>query len=192
LVKSNVLTPEEARTLAAGVFNHELPVIDTPWVKQPIALTLAGRQIEDNKATVGDEGRLYHDAQVQPTRGKDGKVDSGAGVNGFHYNSPGSGGTQEQLGVDNGMGAGVEKSGVGKNIFAGEDDDEDDVDPTDIGADKPSRGARLPMAARALQKVHKNLVEAEREQAKQVWGNFEREIIKIPNEEFNALFVKEE
>jgi PBSX family phage portal protein len=191
LVKANVLTPEEARTLSTGVFNHELPVIDSPWVKQPIALSLAGRQIEDNKATPGNEATQYRDDQVQPVRGKDGKVDSGSGANGFHYNTSGSGGTQEQLGVDNGMGAGVEK-----RVFANNDADDDEatlhgfLDSED--EDKPTRGSRLPRAARTMVKLHKNFVEEERAQAAEVWKGFERQVIKLPAEEFEALFVKEE
>jgi PBSX family phage portal protein len=202
LVKAMVITPEEARTLSTGVFNHELPIIDSPWVKQPIALTLAGRQIEDNKATPGDESTRYHDDQVVPVTGKDGKVDSGAGVNGFHYQTSGTSATQDQLGADNGMGAGVEKRGrergVGKNVFAGEGegDEGDDVSPNqlfdDEDDDKPTRGKRLPRAARTLVKLHKNFVEAEREQAAKVWAGFERQIITLPKEEFESLFVKEE
>ena len=191
LVKSNVLTPEEARTLSTGVFNHELPIIDSPWVKQPIALSLAGRQIEDNKATAGDEATRYHDDQVQPVRGKDGKKDSGAGANGFHYNSSGSGGTQEQLGVENGMGAGVEK-GVKKDVFANEDDDGAAPDGFLDEEETPNRRRRLPNAARTLVKLHKRFVDQEREQAAAVWKGFERQIIKLPAEEFESLFVKKE
>jgi len=166
----NVLTPEEARTLSTGVFNHELPVIDSPWVKQPVAITLAGRQVEDNKATEGDESARYHSDQAQPVRGKDGKKDSGSGVTGYHYNTSGSGGTQDQLGV--------QKS------------DEDDEDG-DEEADTPTRGRRLPVAARAMVKLHKHFVEEEQTRAAEVLKGFERQVIKLPVEEFNALFVEE-
>lgn len=44
LVGVGVLTPEEGRELAQGVFNKELAKVDAPWVKQPLALTLAGVQ----------------------------------------------------------------------------------------------------------------------------------------------------
>lgn len=42
LVLANVLTPKEARELAEGVFNKELKNIASPWVHQPVPLTLAG------------------------------------------------------------------------------------------------------------------------------------------------------
>lgn len=42
LVKANVLTPEEGRMLAEGVFNREFKAIKADWVKQPVVLTLAG------------------------------------------------------------------------------------------------------------------------------------------------------
>lgn len=47
LVTANVLTPEEARELTEMVFNRELKNIDAPWVKQPVALTLAGMVVAD-------------------------------------------------------------------------------------------------------------------------------------------------
>jgi PBSX family phage portal protein len=42
LTNANVLTPEEGRALAGDVFNRELKPISAGWVKQPVALTLAG------------------------------------------------------------------------------------------------------------------------------------------------------
>lgn len=42
LTQANVLTPEEARELSEMVFNKELKNLNDPWVKQPVALTLAG------------------------------------------------------------------------------------------------------------------------------------------------------
>jgi PBSX family phage portal protein len=188
LVKSMVITPEEARTLASGVFNRELPIIDAPWVKQPIALTLSGRQVEDNLATPGDEAGRYHDDQVQPVRGKDGKVDSGSGMNGYHYQSSGTSATQEQAGVDNGRGSTVEKDVSANDV-------EDGVDPTtlfvdDEDDDNPRR--KLPRAARTLIKLHKDFTEAEKASVAKAWAGFERQIIRIPAEEFEALFEKTE
>ena len=57
LTNANVLTPEEARQLAAEVFNRELKKISSPWVKQPVSLTLAGVPIDpDEQSTlVGPE-----------------------------------------------------------------------------------------------------------------------------------------
>jgi PBSX family phage portal protein len=42
LVNANVLTPEEARDLTGEVFNKDLKRIADAWVRQPVALTLAG------------------------------------------------------------------------------------------------------------------------------------------------------
>jgi len=57
LVNANVLTPEEARQLAGEVFNREFKKISAPWVKQPVALTLAGVPVgpEEQSALVGPE-----------------------------------------------------------------------------------------------------------------------------------------
>lgn len=46
LVMGNVLTPEEGRQLAEGIFNREFKRIDEEWVRQPVSLTLAGIQTE--------------------------------------------------------------------------------------------------------------------------------------------------
>lgn len=54
LMGVGVLTPEEARALARGCFNEELPKIKEPWTKQPLAITLAGR-LDTSQGTV-DEG----------------------------------------------------------------------------------------------------------------------------------------
>lgn len=56
LVRVGVLTPEEGRTLASDVFNHELRKIGDDWVKRPITLTLAGIQtgVEDLRGNKGD------------------------------------------------------------------------------------------------------------------------------------------
>ncbi len=42
LVNANILTPEEGRQLASDVFNRDFKKISAAWVKQPVALTLAG------------------------------------------------------------------------------------------------------------------------------------------------------
>jgi PBSX family phage portal protein len=57
LANANVLTPEEGRQLAGEVFNREFKKIAAPWVKQPVALTLAGVPIgpEEQSALVGPQ-----------------------------------------------------------------------------------------------------------------------------------------
>lgn len=82
LVTASVLTPEEARALARGCFNEELPKIKAAWTQQPIALTLAGRPIDDDLNTPVDEAGEY----------------ASAGIN--EFSAPGAGGTQQAMGVD--------------------------------------------------------------------------------------------
>ena len=41
LADAGVVTPGEARELAAGVFNRELPPINEEWTKRPLSITLA-------------------------------------------------------------------------------------------------------------------------------------------------------
>lgn len=57
LANANVLTPEEGRQLAGEVFNREFKKISAPWVKQPVALTLAGVPIgpDEPNTLVGPE-----------------------------------------------------------------------------------------------------------------------------------------
>jgi len=57
LANANVLTPEEGRQLAGEVFNREFKKISAPWVKQPVALTLAGVPIgpDEPSTLVGPE-----------------------------------------------------------------------------------------------------------------------------------------
>lgn len=49
LADSGILTPEEGRAIARGVFNEDLPRINEPWVKQPLPITLAGRKTGDDQ-----------------------------------------------------------------------------------------------------------------------------------------------
>jgi capsid portal protein len=58
LVKVGVLTPEEGRVIAEDIFNRDLPEIKAPWVKQPIALTLAGLtgKVQESDAAVTPPG----------------------------------------------------------------------------------------------------------------------------------------
>jgi PBSX family phage portal protein len=57
LVNANILTPEEGRLLASDVFNREFKKISAAWVKQPVALTLAGiaLQPEPESTLVGPD-----------------------------------------------------------------------------------------------------------------------------------------
>ncbi len=60
LVKAGVLTPEEGRHLAGDIFNRDFKKIAAEWVKQPIALTLAGFAAADDPQS----------AMVGPTEGE--------------------------------------------------------------------------------------------------------------------------
>ncbi len=51
LTEANVLTPEEARQLAEKVFNKELKTLEAAWVKQPVALSLAGIPVQEDGVT---------------------------------------------------------------------------------------------------------------------------------------------
>ncbi len=62
LVKAGVLTPEEGRHLAGDIFNRDFKKIAAEWVKQPIALTLAGFAAADDPQS----------AMVGPTEGETG------------------------------------------------------------------------------------------------------------------------
>lgn len=47
LTVAGILTPEDGRALAGTkVLSQELPVIDADWIKQPLALTIAGVQLD--------------------------------------------------------------------------------------------------------------------------------------------------
>ncbi len=74
LVKANVLTPQEGRRLAGDVFNQEFRELQAAWVKQPLALTLAGFPAPDVQAkqdfTTADlavDGGALQPAQGHPT-----------------------------------------------------------------------------------------------------------------------------
>ncbi len=60
LVRAGVLTPEEGRHLAGDIFNRDFKKIAAEWVKQPIALTLAGFAAADDPQS----------AMVGPTEGE--------------------------------------------------------------------------------------------------------------------------
>ncbi|MHB1845768.1 MAG: phage portal protein [Deltaproteobacteria bacterium] len=62
LVKAGVVTPEEGRHLAGDIFNRDFKKIAAEWVKQPIALTLAGFAAADDPQS----------AMVGPTEGETG------------------------------------------------------------------------------------------------------------------------
>lgn len=152
LAKANVLTPEEARALSVGVFNKELPRIDAAWTKQPVALTLAGRGVQDDLNTPDDESVRY-------------KTPGAEGLESFNQaggmSAAGAGSTQAQLGVSKG--------------------DEDEHAP----------GRLMALQARALVKLHKHMLDAERVAVEKNWRAMEREVVKLPAAEFNALVAAE-
>jgi PBSX family phage portal protein len=79
LTVANVLTPEEARELCAGVFNRSLAKIRAPWTKQPTALTLAGvtPPVDDTNAPwTGGEDRIGEDSAAYNDRDADGQPDA--------------------------------------------------------------------------------------------------------------------
>lgn len=55
LVKAGVLTPEEGREIAEDIFNREFVRIKENWVKQPLALTIAGVVGDEETAKVARE-----------------------------------------------------------------------------------------------------------------------------------------
>ncbi len=75
LADKSVITPEEARALARGVFNEPLPRIDAEWTKQPIAITLAGRKTGDD----GSGDLLSTGAGSIPGGGASGTVQAATG-----------------------------------------------------------------------------------------------------------------
>lgn len=84
MVTANILVPAEARELAEQVFNRALPKIDAPWTQMPIALSAAGRGMEDDLSTPGDESKKYG---------------TGQGVAAGNLSTPGAGPTQRAVGA---------------------------------------------------------------------------------------------
>ncbi len=74
-VTANVITPGEARELAQGVFHREFEKIDADWTRQPVGLTVAGRN-----AATGEAGS--------------------PGFGGGAFSQPGAAATQAAAGVD--------------------------------------------------------------------------------------------
>lgn len=66
LMEAGVITPEEGRQVAEKVFNKELKTLEAAWVKQPIALTLAGIPVQEDGVTSpwvgGESDELVADA----------------------------------------------------------------------------------------------------------------------------------
>lgn len=64
-VTNGTITPEEGRRLLADVLNTEFPTLNAKWVKQPLAMTLAGIPLEedepDDAGTVPAGKRLPQD-----------------------------------------------------------------------------------------------------------------------------------
>lgn len=72
LTTAGILTPEDARELAGKkVLSRELPIVDADWVKQPLALTIAGVQ-----ADTGVDNIIPHEGGTQnPDGGIPGSAD---------------------------------------------------------------------------------------------------------------------
>lgn len=57
LTKANVLTPAEARELSEDVFHRQFLKIDEDWTKQPVGITVSGRNQEMAKPGAGKQGQ---------------------------------------------------------------------------------------------------------------------------------------
>lgn len=60
--KDGNLVPEEARRFLSDVLNYPLAQLDAKWTKQPLALTLAGIEVEDDQA-----GTAARDVAAMPS-----------------------------------------------------------------------------------------------------------------------------
>lgn len=165
LVTASVLTPEEARALARGVFNEDLRDIKAPWTQQPVALTLAGRRIEDDLNTDEDESDEY-------------------GIDTFNQaggmSAPGAGATQQSLGVDQ-----TKKDAGGGDLSSGDLASGGGalVPAQGIDRKRPKRSAKQ----RALAKVRQYMVKA----AIEAWKIEKKnaEVLTLPAELFQSVFI---
>lgn len=57
LTKANVLTPEEARELSQDVFHKDFVKIDADWTRQPVGITVSGRNQDGAKPGAGQQGQ---------------------------------------------------------------------------------------------------------------------------------------
>jgi PBSX family phage portal protein len=166
LVTASVITPGEARELAAGVFNRDFEKIKAVWTQQPIALTVAGRSIEDNLNTPGDESSEYDTLDAGIPAGS--SPGQGAGV----MSTGGAAATQAALGVDQSKADAALGIGVSAAIQA---------------ARLRKRDATLKMAS-ILARVHAVMVKAEREE----YAEMQKEYIKVPRDLFETFAIPNE
>lgn len=169
LVTASVLTPEEARALCRGVFNEDLKRIKAPWTQMPIALSLAGRKVEDDLNTPGVN-----------------EADEFAGQDDFNaaggMSAPGAGASQAALQVPQ------NKDGDGGG-------DMSTGDLASGGALQPAQGnryrrRRLTTKARALIKLRNELDSEAREEWKR--EKADAEVLVIPADLFKAAFESTE
>lgn len=162
LSTASILTPEEGRALARGVFNEPLRKIKAPWTQQPIAFSLANRKVEDDLNTPDvDESDEF----------ADGSLDDFNAAGGMSM--PGAGPTQAALQVDQ-----TKADATTGDLAQG-------------GALAPAQGNRrlkrpLTAKARALLKIQKYFVQEAREEWKKEKESAERLV--IPRALFDECF----
>jgi PBSX family phage portal protein len=166
LVTASVITPGEARELAAGVFNKDFEKIKAVWTSQPIALTIAGRSVEDNLNTPEDEASEFDTLQPDIPAGD--SPGHGAGV----MSTGGAAATQAALGVDQSKADASLGIGVSAALRV---------------AKQRRRDAALKSAS-ILARVHAVLMKAERE----VYAHEQREYVKVPRDIFESFVVPNE
>lgn len=189
LVTASVITPGEGRDLASGVFNRAFEKIKALWTSQPIAMTLAGRAMEDdlNTPDVDESEEFANDAGGGAAGGGGSSARDRLNANGG-MSTGAAGTTQEALQVPqntNKDGDGGGSIGVGGGSSAGGDLSTGGL-AAGGGALLPAQGGigrrrrRLVKTATILQRVHAELLKAEQQE----YGQREREVIKVPADLF--------
>ncbi len=195
LVTASVITPGEGREMAAGVFNRNFAKIKALWTEQPIAMTLAGRSMEDDLNTPDiDESEEFSGGGGAGTGGAAGgsprdRLNANGGMS-----TGAAGTTQEALQVPqntNKDGDGGGSIGAGGGAAVGGDLSSGGLAagggalvPAQGGLARGRRRRRLVKQASILQRMHSELLDAEREE----YGKMEREVIKIPADLFYSCF----
>lgn len=178
LVTASVITPGEGREMAAGVFNRNFAKIKALWTEQPIAMTLAGRDMEDDLNTPDiDESTEFEDAGGATSGGSPrDRLNSNGGMS-----TGAAGTTQEALQVPqntNKDGDGGGSTGGGDLSSGGLAAGGGALLPTQGGIGRRRR--RLAKAASIFQRVHAELLKAERAE----YGEMQREVIRVPQDLF--------
>ncbi len=167
LVTASVITPGEGRELSAGVFNRTFEKVKALWTSQPIAMTLAGRPMEDdlNTPDVDESTEFSDDGGGESPRDRlnaNGGLSTGAAA-----------ATQEAVGVPQNtnkddLSGGDLAAGGGALL------------PAQGGGARRRRRPKLEKQAAILHRVHAALLKAEREE----YGHTETETIKVPADLF--------